>query len=89
MRHSVEMVANIGHELLTPMSGIMGMTEALAKSPLSLEQRTNLHLLQTSASTMLGKVETLLEFYMLETGHVKLSSEAFDIEDLLRELISP
>ncbi len=81
-----EFLANVSHELRTPLHGIMGMAEALSKTTLSLEQRTSVRLLQTSAGSLLDAVDNLLDFSLLEAGQVELTCDALDLEQLVGEV---
>lgn len=81
-----EFLANVSHELRTPLHAIMGMAEALSNTALSLEQRTSVRLLQTSAGSLLDAVDNLLEFALLEAGQVELTCDAFDLEELVGDL---
>lgn len=55
-------LANISHELLTPLNGIMGMTELLARTPLDPVQRERLQKLRASNSHLLGLVTEVLNY---------------------------
>ena len=81
-----EFLANVSHELRTPLHGIMGMAEALSNTPLSLEQRTSVRLLRTSAGSLLDTVDNLLEFSLLEAGEIELTCDVFDLEELVADL---
>jgi len=85
-RREGEFLANVSHELRTPLHGIMGMAEALSNTALSLEQRTSVRLLQTSAGSLLDAVDNLLDFSMLEAGQIELNCDAFDLDQLVSDV---
>ncbi|HKV41908.1 MAG TPA: PAS domain S-box protein [Blastocatellia bacterium] len=76
-----EFVANINHELRTPMNGIIGCAELALETELDAEQREYLSLIRRSADRMMTLVEALLTFSGIDPG--KLNEEDFDIEHIL------
>ena len=87
-RAKTEFLANISHELRTPMNGIIGMADLLALDTISDDQRELLDHLRQSADTLLLQLNHLIELSALEAGHIRLRPEAFAVHDLLDGLIS-
>jgi signal transduction histidine kinase len=87
-RAKTEFLANISHELRTPMNGILGMADLLALDSISDDQRELLDHLRQSADTLLLQLNHLIELSALEAGHIKLRPEPFMVHDLLDGLIS-
>jgi two-component system, sensor histidine kinase and response regulator len=67
---------------------VLGMTELLAETTLSAEQREYVHLANSSAQALLALIDHILEFSTSEAGQARISSEEFDIRKLLREEVS-
>ena len=82
-----EFLASVSHELRTPLHDIIGMAEALSNSALSLEQRTCVRLLRTSADSLLDAADGLLDFSLLELRRVELACDPFDLEELMGDLL--
>ncbi|HEY3440546.1 MAG TPA: ATP-binding protein [Paludibaculum sp.] len=78
-----EFLANISHELRTPMNGVLGMTALTLETDLSAEQRDYLDLAQSSAQTLLVLLNQILDLSRIEAGHLDLVSEPFELQTVL------
>lgn len=87
-RTKTEFLANISHELRTPMNGIMGLGELLDLEELSEDQRSLLTPLRQSSADLMHLINHLIELSALEAGQVKLSHGAFAVSELLQALVS-
>ena len=76
-RMKSEFMANVSHEIRTPLNGVIGLTELLADTPLSQEQRDYVDALHTSGHALLSVIEQVLDFSKLEAGKVELATEPF------------
>ena len=63
-------LANISHELRTPMNGIIGMTELALDTELSAEQRDLLETSRNSAISLLYLLNDVLDFSRMEAKSV-------------------
>jgi len=81
-----EFLANISHELRTPMNGIIGLSELLAHEDLTPEQQALLTPLRGSASELLHKIEHLIELSALEAGHLQPKPSPFAVNELLEAI---
>jgi signal transduction histidine kinase len=86
-RAKSEFLGNISHELRTPMNAIIGMTELVLDSPLSLEQRENLSMVKASADSLLSLVSDMLDFSEIESGKVELDVVEFFLRDTFEGVI--
>lgn len=82
-------LANLSHELLTPMNGIMGMTSLTLNTPLSAQQRDYLTVAQTSASTLLQLIHSLLDFASMDAGQRVLVPVLFALRPHLSRMLTP
>lgn len=84
-----EFMANLSHELRTPMNAILGISNILAGSqPLTERQRMFVNTLKGSADNLLGLINDLLDVSKIEAGNVTLESVPFDLLRLTQEVIS-
>jgi PAS domain S-box-containing protein len=77
-RAKSEFVAMITHEIRTPLSGVIGMTNLLLDTPLNPEQRERAELARASGETLLGIIDDVLDFSKIEAGKLRLHLTEFD-----------
>jgi signal transduction histidine kinase len=78
-------LANISHELRTPMNGIIGMTELALDTELSAEQRDLLETSRNSAISLLYLLNDVLDFSRMEAKGIELDNVPFDLAKLVSE----
>ena len=83
-----EFLANISHELLTPMNGIMGMLEMLGEGPLDSDQTSCLGDAQTCAQSLGNLLRQIVAFNQAEAGTLALDPLPFAPSGLLDEVIT-
>ncbi len=84
-----EMVANISHDLRTPMASLQGYLETLQIKEDSLspeERRHYLDLAVKHGERLARLIAELFELAMLETGDAKLNLEPFSIGELVQDV---
>jgi len=80
-------LANISHELRTPMNGIIGMTELALDTKLSDEQRDLLETARKSADSLLHLLNDVLDFSKIEAKRLELEQTRFEVRKLIRETV--
>jgi len=81
-------LANLSHELRTPMNAIMGFTELIASGAVgdvNAKQAEYLQDVQTSARRLLGLINDLLDLSRAEAGRLELEETPTDLNALIRE----
>ncbi len=86
-RIKAQFVATMSHEIRTPLAGVMGMTEILAQSQLSPEQREMVEAVLKSSQLLRSVVDDILDFSKLEARSVALEQLAFSPEDALDDVL--
>lgn len=79
-------LATVGHEVRTPLNGILGMTRLLLDTPLDIKQRTFAETVVSSGELLLGLVNDILDFSRLEAEGLTLEAVPFDVVDMIDEL---
>jgi PAS domain S-box-containing protein len=82
-----QFLANISHEIRTPINGIAGMAELLSQSPTAEESTTYLHAIKTAADNLKVIINDILDLSAIESGKLKFEKIGFNIKDLLSSLI--
>src|SRR5262245_6073251 len=88
-RAKSEFLANISHELRTPMNGVIGMTDLTLASDLTPEQRQNLQMVKSSAESLLKLLNELLGYSKVEAGKLELEEIPFSPRQTLDMAAKP
>src|SRR5262249_45263816 len=81
-----EFLATMGHEIRTPMTGVLGMTELLLNTPLEAAQRAYAQTILDSGRMMLRLVNDALDLARIEAGKLALEDAPFELHQLLGEI---
>jgi signal transduction histidine kinase len=81
-----QFLANISHELRTPMNGILGMSQMLRDTPLSAEQQMYAETLDESAQKLDRIISEVLDFSALEAGEVELQNGRADLREIVHRV---
>lgn len=86
-----QFLANMSHELRTPLNAILGYSQMLEEEALDsgYEQISpDLHKIQTAGQHLLTLINEILDLSKIEAGRMELYLEEFDLDELLKEIIS-
>jgi signal transduction histidine kinase/FixJ family two-component response regulator len=81
-------LANITHEIRTPMIGVLGMTELTLATDLSAKQREYLEMARHSAQSLLTVLNDIVDYARIEVGALELARTPFDLAATVEEVMS-
>ena len=82
-------LANISHELRTPMNGILGTTELILAAGLDRQQQEYFEIIRSSARSLLGVINDILDFSKIEAGKFDLDLIDFDLRAVVHDTLKP
>ena len=79
-------LANVSHEVRTPLNAILGMLELIEPETLSAPQDDFLRQIKRSSNSLLAIVNDLLDLSKIEAGRMELESVPFDLVSVIEEV---
>jgi signal transduction histidine kinase len=86
-RAKSDFIGNIGHELRTPITCIIGYADILSEIVPEGEPREFVNRLKLSAHMLISTVNDILDHISLEGGELKLNSGEFNFSEVFNEII--
>jgi signal transduction histidine kinase/CheY-like chemotaxis protein/HPt (histidine-containing phosphotransfer) domain-containing protein len=80
-----EFLANISHELRTPMNGLLGMLDLVLDSSVAGEQREQIEIAQRCAYSLLDLLNDILDLSKIEAGRMILEKVPFDVRSIAED----
>jgi two-component system, sensor histidine kinase and response regulator len=87
VRLKSEFLANISHEVRTPLNGIIGMTVLLQDSELKPEQHSFVETIKNSSEALLSIINDILDFSKIEAGKLRCETLDFDLRATIENTI--
>ncbi len=82
-----QFLASLNHEIRTPLSGILGMTDLLLETPLTEDQREYVGATRVCAENLLEILNVTLEYSALSANRVLLEETEFSLRDTLNGVL--
>jgi len=78
-----EFMANMSHEIRTPVNAIIGIAHLAMQGKLGDRHRDHLRKIRSSSQTLLGIINSILDFSNIDAGRMTIESFDFRLEDVL------
>jgi len=79
-------LANVSHEMRTPLNGILGMSGLLGDTPLTPEQQAYVDAVHDSGSALLTLIEDILDMTVVEAGKLELKAAPLKPDRLVEDV---
>ncbi len=83
-----DFMANVSHEIRTPINTICGMSEVVLREELPAHVRENIMDIQVAGRNLMGVVSDVLDFSELQSGRIEIEKEAYNITSTINDIIS-
>jgi signal transduction histidine kinase/HAMP domain-containing protein len=90
-RHKSQFLANVNHELRTPVSAIIGYARLVLRATegqISQLQKENLQDLLHNGERLLNQIDSLLEFSKIEAGKMEMHVEPVGLNEVIQGAVS-
>ncbi len=80
-------LANISHEIRTPINGIAGMADLLSQNPSAEDQTLYLKAIKTAAENLKVIINDILDLASIESGKLKFEKINFNLDKTIKSLV--
>ena len=84
-RAKSEFVANISHEVRTPLNAVIGLAELALKTPDTAAQREYMEMIKASGETLLNLANDVLDLSKIESGKWELETVDFGLRETVQK----
>jgi signal transduction histidine kinase/CheY-like chemotaxis protein len=81
-------LATLGHEVRTPMTGVLGMGELLLSTPLDARQRGYVEAIRRAGEHLMRLVNDALDLARIEADRLELDLQPFDLHALVADVVA-
>ncbi|MDR6991534.1 two-component regulator propeller domain-containing protein [Luteimonas sp. 3794] len=81
-------LATLGHEVRTPMTGVLGMSELLLHTDLDARQRGYAESIRRAGDHLMRLVNDALDLARIEAGRLDLDPQPFEVARLVQDVVA-
>ena len=83
-----DFLANVSHEIRTPINTICGMSEMVLKEELPLHIKNNVRDIDLAGRNLMSVVRDILDFSELQSQQMELEEEAYNLTSTINDIIN-
>ncbi len=83
-----QFLANITHELRTPLIGVLGMNELMFRTSLDEQQQMLAKTVQSSGENLLELINNVLDYSKIEAGKMQLEKAEFSLYQVVDDVLN-
>lgn len=83
-----DFVANVSHEIRTPVNTVCGMSDIILQEELPFEIKEKVRDIQRAGRNLTSLVSDILDFSELQSGKIELEEEAYNISTTINDVIN-
>lgn len=87
-KYKEQFLANMSHDIRTPMNAIIGMTNLVLETPLDEKQRKYLTGINKASGNLLHIINDILDFSKIEAGKLELEQIDFSVHEIVEQAMS-
>ena len=84
--HQSDFLANVSHEMRTPLNAVLGTAEIALRRDMNDEVREYLHQIKSSAHHLLMIINDILDFSKIETGEMAIVPVDYELLSLINDV---
>jgi two-component system CheB/CheR fusion protein len=88
-RAKSQFLANMSHDIRTPMNGILGLTELILADRVPARVREYAQMIRQSGMNLLALINDILDLAKIESGRAELEHKAFDLREVVESTLAP
>jgi signal transduction histidine kinase/DNA-binding response OmpR family regulator len=82
-----QFLANMSHDIRTPLNAIIGFSDLLCYAQLPTEEQEHANIISRSAKSLLDIINDILDISKVESGKFEIISEPFNIRESLEQMV--
>lgn len=83
-----DFVANVSHEIRTPINTICGMSEILLSEELASDAKERIMDIQRAGRSLMGVVSDILDFSELQSEEIQMEEESYHLSSTIHDVVN-